>query len=163
MTEAELLQIIAGGESLTVEFKGESHQPLNDRELVETVVCLANGQGGLLLVGVEDDGSVTGARPRHERGVTDPRRVQALIANQTRPSLATRVREVAVQGKTILVIDVPRSAQPVGTTEGKYLRRAIGGRGEAACVPYHFHEMQARLLPRRTACSSASPGGEHSV
>ncbi|MDI6894225.1 MAG: ATP-binding protein [Bacillota bacterium] len=145
MTEAELLEIIARGESFTVEFKGEARQPLSDRDLVETVVCLANGEGGLLLIGVEDDGTVTGPRPRHEGGVTDPRRVQALIANQTRPSLAARVYEVTVGGKTVLVIDVPRSALPVGTTEGKYLRRAIGGRGEAACVPYHFHEMQARL------------------
>ncbi|MEW6047743.1 MAG: ATP-binding protein [Bacillota bacterium] len=143
MTEAELLEIIAGGESFTVEFKGEGRQPLSDRDLVEAVVCLANGEGGLLLVGVEDDGTVTGARPRHEGGFTDPRRVQALIANQTRPSLATRVYSVEVRGKMVLAIDVPRSPVPVGTTEGKYLRRAIGGRGEPACVPYHFHEMQA--------------------
>ncbi|MEW5935345.1 MAG: ATP-binding protein, partial [Bacillota bacterium] len=128
-----------------MEFKGEGRQPLSDRDLVEAVVCLANGEGGLLLVGVEDDGTVTGARPRHEGGFTDPRRVQALIANQTRPSLATRVYSVEVRGKMVLAIDVPRSPVPVGTTEGKYLRRAIGGRGEPACVPYHFHEMQARL------------------
>lgn len=118
MTEAELLQIIAGGESLTVEFKGETRQPLSDRELVETVVCLANGEGGLLPVGVEDDGSVTGARPRHEGGITDPRRVQALIANQTRPSLAARVCEASVRGKTILVIDVPaQSPHPAGSAQ----------------------------------------------
>lgn len=63
MTEAELLEVIAGGESFTVEFKGEGRQPLSDRDLVEAVVCLANGEGGLLLVGVEDDGTVTGANP----------------------------------------------------------------------------------------------------
>jgi hypothetical protein len=32
------------------------------RDLVEAVVCLANGTGGVLLVGVEDDGTVSGAR-----------------------------------------------------------------------------------------------------
>lgn len=61
---------IAGGESYEVEFKGESRAPLNDRDLVEAAVCLANGSGGTLLVGVEDDGTVTGARPRHESGRT---------------------------------------------------------------------------------------------
>ena len=33
----------------------------------------------------------------------------------------------------------------MGTTNGKYLRRAITGRGEPTCVPMYFHEMQARL------------------
>lgn len=38
---------IAGGESYEVEFKGEHRERLNDRDLVEEVVCLANGTGGL--------------------------------------------------------------------------------------------------------------------
>ena len=74
---------IADGETYQVEFKGEQHDRLNDRDLVEAVVCLANGTGGVLLVGIEDDGTVSGARPRHEAGRTDPLRVQALIANMT--------------------------------------------------------------------------------
>ena len=65
-----LADLIAGGESLTVEFKKEA----NDRDLVEAVVCLANAQGGTLLVGVDDDGRVVGARPRHGT-TTDPRRI----------------------------------------------------------------------------------------
>src|SRR5687767_14737964 len=72
--------LIAGGEALGVEFKSD----VNDVELVENVVCLANGGGGVLLVGVEDDGTVKGARPRHGQ-VTDPRRIEALISNTTRP------------------------------------------------------------------------------
>ncbi|MGH3260897.1 MAG: AlbA family DNA-binding domain-containing protein [Trebonia sp.] len=35
-------------------------------------MCLANGNGGMLLVGIEDDGTVTGARPRHESGARGP-------------------------------------------------------------------------------------------
>jgi ATP-dependent DNA helicase RecG len=81
---------IAGGETYEVEFKGEQRERLNDRELVEAVVCLANGTGGVLLVGVEDDGTVSGARPRHEAGRTDPLRVQALIANMTQPAFHGR-------------------------------------------------------------------------
>ena len=34
-------------------------------------MCLANGTAGVLLVGVEDDGTVSGAQPRHEAGRTD--------------------------------------------------------------------------------------------
>jgi hypothetical protein len=69
---ARVAQWIAGGETYEGEFKGEQREQLNDRDLVEAVVCLANGTGGVLLVGVEDDGTISGARPRHEAGRTDP-------------------------------------------------------------------------------------------
>jgi len=43
----------------------------------------------------------------------------------------------------------------VGTTDGKYLRRAITGRGEPTCVPMYFHKMQARLADSRRLDYSA--------
>src|SRR3954471_10752450 len=92
--EGRVSQWVAGGERYDVEFKGEQRDRLNDRELVEAVVCLANGAGGVLLIGVEDDGTVTGARPRHEGSRTDPLRVQALIANTTQPPLSATVAVV---------------------------------------------------------------------
>ena len=55
MVKEEVPKIISQGESFTVEFKGEEKSPLSDYELYKTVVCLANGNGGLLLIGVEDD------------------------------------------------------------------------------------------------------------
>jgi ATP-dependent DNA helicase RecG len=96
MTPEKLQQMIDGGETVIVEFKGEERRPLSDNDLVEAVVCLANqadDDPAWLLVGVEDDGRVTGARPRHEAGNIDPRRVQALIANRTRPSVTCRHRD----------------------------------------------------------------------
>lgn len=42
MTPADLERIIAAGESLAVEFKGEEREPLSDADLVEAVVCLTN-------------------------------------------------------------------------------------------------------------------------
>jgi ATP-dependent DNA helicase RecG len=140
--------MIQAGESPGVEFKGESAHAISDNELVETVVCLANrssNQPGLLLIGVEDDGRVTGARPRHLCR-TDPVRLQALIANRTRPALSVRVEVILLDGKEVVVIEVPPSRVPIGTTEGKYLRRALGGDGRPACVPMHFHEMQAHQI-----------------
>jgi ATP-dependent DNA helicase RecG len=158
MTPEDLKQLIERGENLNVEFKGEEKAPLNDNDLIEAVVCLSNRPGnepGWLLIGVEDDGRITGTRPRHEGGKTDPLRVQALIANRTRPSVSCRVEIVALEGVPILVIEVPPSPTPVGTTDGKYLRRAITGRGEPTCVPMYFHEMQARLADSRRLDYSA--------
>lgn len=150
MTTERLRELIAQGESFAVEFKGEERNPLSDSELVETVVCLANradDETGYLLVGVEDDGRVTGAKPRHGHTI-DPLQIQALIANRTRPSWTCNVDVIELDGKPILVIEVPPARTPVGTTAGVYKRRAIGGKGQPECLPYQFHEMQAYLADR---------------
>ncbi len=150
MTLEGLQELIATGETADVEFKGDSARPFSDADLVEAVVCLANRPGpasGWLLIGVEDDGRVTGARPRHEVR-TDPIRLQALVANRTRPSLTPRVELFDLDGRSVIVVEVPPVRSPVGTTDGKYVRRAIGGDGRPACVPFMFHEMQAHQADR---------------
>lgn len=150
MTAEDLRRLIAAGETLAVEFKGEERQPLSDGELVEAVVCLANRTDeppAWLLIGVEDDKRVTGARPRHHDR-TDPLRLQALVSNRTRPSLAVRVEVVSLDGRDVVAIEVHPARFPVGTADGKYLRRVLGGDGRPSCVPFHFHEMQAHLADR---------------
>lgn len=150
MTPEALRSLIAGAETLDVEFKGEEARALSDGDLVEAVVCLANRPGnapGWLLVGVEDDGRVTGARPRHADR-TDPLRLQALIAHRTRPSLSARVQIVRLGDQDVIAVEVPAARAPVGTSDGKYLRRALGGDGKPACLPLHFHEMQGLQADR---------------
>ncbi len=151
MTPERLQELISHGETLLVEFKAEEKNLLSDTELVEAVVCLANNRLGReaawLLIGVEDNGRVTGARDRH-RGRTDLRQLQALIANRTRPSLACRIEAVPLKEKHVIAIEVPISRVPIGTADGKYMRRALGGRGVPECVPFHFHEMQALQADR---------------
>lgn len=151
MTADQIRQLLAAGESLDVEFKSESRRPLSDDDLVEAIVCLANrasSQDGWLLVGVEDDGQVTGARARHEAGRTDPHRLTAMIAGRTRPSITPHVDLVEVEGKQVVAIQVPAFGSPVGTTSGRYLRRALGGDGKPCCVPFYYHEMLARQADR---------------
>ena len=150
MTPERLRQIVEDGESLAVEFKGESHKPFSDKEMIEAVVCLANRSGsgpGWLLVGVENDRQITGARPRHGEA-TDLLRLRALIGNRTTPSLAVDAELVNLDAKEVLVVEVPEARQPVGTTDGRYLRRVIGSRGEPGCAAFHFHEMQALQADR---------------
>lgn len=150
MTPQALRTLIDGGETLAVEFKGEEHASLNDRDLVEAIVCLANRAGtepAWLLIGVEDDGRITGAQPRHS-GATDPARVAALIANRTRPSSAARVESAALDGKALLVIEVPAQRQPVATSDGVFLRRALGGDGRPACVPMDGYAVQSLQADR---------------
>ena len=148
MTPEEVRNLIGRGETINVEFKGERSGPLSDRDLVEAVVCLANRhdhEWGYLFVGVEDDGSVTGARPRHEHSTTNISRLAAMIGSRTHPAIACRVEEVMVLGKPVLVFHIPSAGSPVGTSDGKYLRRRLDGKGNPECVPFRFHEMQSRL------------------
>ena len=150
MTPEALRSLIAGAETLDVEFKGEEARARSDGDLVEAVVCLANRPGntpGWLLVGVEDDGRVTGARPRHADR-TDPLRLQALIAHRTRPSISARVQIVRLGDQNVIAVEVPAARSPVGTTDGRYLRRALGGDGKPACLPLHYHEMQGLQADR---------------
>lgn len=143
MTKEEIQKIIAQGESLIVEFKGEEKSPLSDYELYKAVVCLANGNGGLLLIGVEDDGKITGARPRHG-SLTDPLRLKAVIFNNTIPNLHVDVEIFTIDGCDVIAISITKSERPVCTASGLYVRRAIMGTGKPGCVPFYAHEMESR-------------------
>jgi ATP-dependent DNA helicase RecG len=150
MTPDALRVLIDAGEALAVEFKSEERAPLSDRDLVEAVVCLANRIGtesAQLLVGVEDDGRVTGARPRHGNS-TEPARLAALIANRTRPPVTVRVDSTKIDHLPVLLIDVPVQRQPVCTSDGLFLRRALGGDGRPACVPMDGFAVQSMQTDR---------------
>ena len=57
MTKTELLELITNGENSGVEFKRDDVRP---EQLAKEIVALANFQGGTILLGVEDDGAITG-------------------------------------------------------------------------------------------------------
>ena len=69
MTRAELLEMIGNGESSGVELKRDA---VDNRALAKELVAFANLSGGTLLLGVEDDGRVSGiARADLERFVME--------------------------------------------------------------------------------------------
>lgn len=57
MTKTELLEVIYNGENSGVEFKRDVIQ---NHELAKELVAFANLRGGVVLLGVEDDGSISG-------------------------------------------------------------------------------------------------------
>jgi ATP-dependent DNA helicase RecG len=147
LTEESLREIIAQGESFVVELKGEEAAPLTDAELLEAVVCQANGRGGVLLIGVEDDGRVSGARARHG-SYTDPRRVESLIASQTVPSCPVECSVVSLDGREVLLVEIPPGRPVTSTNTGVYKRRAMDVHGRPRCLPFLAHEMQSREASR---------------
>lgn len=138
MTPEDVQRIALEGESFTVEFK--RGRGLNDRDIIEGVVCLANGRGGLLLLGIEDDGTISGLPPRHG-DLTDPDRLRALILNNTEPAVATDVEVVRMDTEDVAVLGVHAAESPVGSKSGVFVRRATRADGSPECVPYRAHEI----------------------
>ena len=56
-THTDLLEIINNGESSGVEFKRDV---LQNYDLAKELVAFSNLRGGIVLLGVEDDGSISG-------------------------------------------------------------------------------------------------------
>jgi len=135
----ELKTLLAQGETLTVEFKSDA-KGLSDRDLIAAVVALANTDGGTLLLGVEDDGTVTGVHPEHQ----DPIGLAALVANRTNPAVTIKVDFLEVDGKRILRIRVPKVRSIVSTSEGLLLHRRLLANGKPEAVPFYPHEFMQR-------------------
>ena len=128
-----------GEETLSVEFKSDLKQ-LPDSNLVEAVVALANTDGGILYVGVEDDGTPTGIHDKHQDIVG----LSAMIANRTVPPVSARVQIVG--DKTpVIRIEVPKSRSVVSTHSGKILRRRMKIDGTPESVPMYPYEIATRL------------------
>jgi ATP-dependent DNA helicase RecG len=143
MIDLEQLEaLIAAGESLRVEFKSDRQQ-ISDGAIHEEVVALANTEGGVLLIGVEDDGTVTGAKPRHGRS-TDPPKLQAAVFNNTVPNVNTRISIVRHPQGDVLAIEVDPYPEPCATATGKSVRRTVGGDGKPQTVPYYPRDQRSR-------------------
>ena len=139
-----VMEIIDAGESLEREFKSD-RRGINDREIYEEVVAFANTSGGVLLIGVEDDGLITGAKPRHGR-TTDSLRLQSAIFNNTVPNINTRVSVVPIESKVVLAIEVDLYPEPCATSEGKSLHRTTKADGKPQSVPFYPRDQRSRRV-----------------
>ena len=139
-------------ESLTVEFKSDIKK-LDNQEIFEAVVAFSNTEGGELYIGVEDDGTITGAHKDHLNPIT----LSAYIANNTMPPVSTR-SEVVEEEKPVLKISVPKSYHAVvATVSGKIQRRRIKADGTPENVPMFPSEIATRLSDLRLLDYSALP------
>lgn len=140
-----------GKETLSKEFKSDL-KGLPDSELVEAVVALANTDGGCVYLGVEDDGTPTGVKQKHQ----DPIGMAAMIANRTVPPISVRSELVGDDIKVVQV-EVPKSQSVVSTKSGKILRRMMKMDGTPESVPMYPYEIATRLSDLGRLDYSAQP------
>jgi hypothetical protein len=111
---------INNGESETIEFKEEVSNP---RKISKEIVALANQKGGLLLIGVTDDGIVV--------GVDDIDAVEERVFGHIRatidPAMNPDVRKMRVDGDDILAVQAPEAEEKPYNLDGTfYIRTGTG-------------------------------------
>ncbi len=96
MLKTELFEIIANGENSGVEFKRDDIRP---EQLAKEVVALVNFQGGKILLGVDDDGSISGLqRSDAEEWVMN------VISEKVHPAILPFYEEIKIDERTIVAV-----------------------------------------------------------
>jgi predicted HTH transcriptional regulator len=94
---------VSSGEGIQLEFKRKAAFP---EKIVKELIAFANTQGGTLLVGVDDDGTLQGLRYPEEESLV----IRKAIQKHCRPSLTFDETTVPLSAKkSILRYDIPVS------------------------------------------------------
>jgi len=116
--------LIKQGEGLQLDFKFEISDAA---KIARSLVAFANTNGGKLLVGVKDNGSIAGVRSEEEFYMIDN-----AAKRFCKPEINFTSREWNIEGKKILEIDIPRS--------NKYPHKAPDHKGKYQAFYRHEDE-----------------------
>lgn len=115
----DIIEIIQQGETKYVEFK--SWIKANKKELINILtneaVGFANTDGGVILVGVEDNGEITGCNNYDEQTIIES------IYDKTIPKLFTDIDVIKISNKVIMKITIQKSQEIVATSKGVVYKR----------------------------------------
>lgn len=114
MTPTELNKLIRKGESNSLEFK--SHF---SNEAIETIAAFSNTHGGTVLVGVSDNGNISGLNLNKEsvqQWVNE-------IKNKTMPSILPDIETFQIDKKIIVLIQVGEYPIKPVAFKGRYYKR----------------------------------------
>ena len=93
------------------------------RDVGEALVAFANADGGILIIGVEDDGTVTGL-PHAQAELEIIQRAPQTHVHADTPLAGVRVNRVTLEGRFVLVFDVHKGTRFVHLTrDGRCLQR----------------------------------------
>jgi predicted HTH transcriptional regulator len=105
MTLQDIRVLASKGEGLKIEFKKKAAHP---EKIVRELIALANSSGGDLLIGVDDDGTVSGQRFIEEEIFVMERAIQELIF----PQLTYEVFLIKLnEKKGVAVFKIPLSTE----------------------------------------------------
>ncbi len=110
---SRLPELRAQGEGTSLEYMASF--PSSVRELGKEIAALATSGGGLILLGVADDGDLAGLGDMTSSEARDSvlRRLEGICHGMVKPSVTPHVTFGAENGEAVLGIDVPRGSEPV--------------------------------------------------
>ncbi len=116
MKDSDVLKLIKRGESQTLEFKPS----LSDMDRILEELCgLANTEGGMLLVGVSDDGKLLGT----DIGKGTIEHFTNKIKQRFDPMLYPKIERIKLDGKNVLLIEIRETANKPYQVFGKAFKR----------------------------------------
>jgi len=96
MTKIEIQEMIGNGESSGVEFKEEG---ISSLDLAEEIVAFSNFKGGTILIGVDDEGSISGIKRRDlEEWVMN------ICRDMVKPAIIPYYEQVKMDGGQIVAV-----------------------------------------------------------
>ncbi|MDQ1266093.1 MAG: hypothetical protein QG635_1245 [Bacteroidota bacterium] len=104
MTPQELKELIAKGESSTLEFKRKVTTP---EKLAKEISAIANTKGGCLLVGVDDDGTIYGIDSEKYEIEQILQACEIFID----PPITPEIEMIAVKRKEVIIVYIPEGRQ----------------------------------------------------
>ncbi|HEX8438818.1 ATP-binding protein [Archangium sp.] len=151
MTVDELEKRLKLGEDAVTEFKSVvlKNYQVDPKDIARAIAAMANTKGGHLFLGVEDDGTVSGAGTLEQMDAL-MRQVSQLCQNGIQPAIICPIQKLEAQGQRVLVVEVPRfSPDRPYHAGGKYYVRDSNQSREARreelirllqSADYHFDE-----------------------
>ena len=122
MTIEEILR----GESKDLEFKEKL--PEDSKKYMKTIVAFSNGEGGRLIIGVNDDREVVGVEQTAVFSMID--KITNAISDSCEPLIIPDIAPQAVGDKTVIVVEIsagrqrPYYLKSLGMDKGTFIRTA---------------------------------------
>lgn len=120
----DIKELIQQGESTYLELKGKDVRP---ESLAREMVAFSNTLGGTILLGIEDDGEISGLKE-----IQNEEWISNICSNSINPSISPEIKLKEVEGKKIAIINIKKGKyKPYQTLDGKFWIR-IGSTNRTA-------------------------------
>lgn len=112
----QITRLIKYGENESVEFKSKW---VDSRTLKRLMIAFANTKGGHIIFGISDNGQINGL----EKSDKQEERIKEIAKNECNPSIDYEFYYVAIEDKTIAIIEIKKSRKTHSTNENEiYIR-----------------------------------------
>lgn len=149
----QISEWITAGESYAVEYKRQLSKA--EDSVLKTIVAFANGQGGVLLLGVDDDQTICGVEKEFPQNTFDryTSQITSLIHDKLMPVPDYQISRSVIQEHTIVAIQVFEGTEPPYTTRKNgssivYVRRNAS---TYPATPSEIREISLKALPPQSS------------